>query len=159
MRELTIDAPDARRTEMAGAAFAACVRTSVRAPLTLWLTGELGSGKTTFSRGFIRALGYDGDVVSPTYTLLESYEAGGLNVLHFDLYRLGSAREFEEIGAQESLDECDICLIEWAEKVSSGLPAPDVALRFEYAGEARRIEAGAKSETGETLLFCVSRRE
>ena len=146
-------AGSAGETETVGGAFAACAA----APLTLWLRGDLGSGKTTFSRGFIQALGYRGRVKSPTYTLLESYAAGGFNVLHLDLYRLGGAHEFEALGARDHLDERSICLIEWPENAARGLPAPDATLRFLFAGEGRHIEAEAGSAAGAALLGRLGR--
>ncbi len=154
LNKLSFEANDAAHTEVVGAAFAA----QASAPLSLWLAGDLGSGKTTFSRGFIRALGYRGHVKSPTYTLLETYEAGAFNVLHFDLYRLGGAREFEALGA-DYFDECSICLIEWPENVAgnaSRLPAPDVALRFLFADAGRVIQAEARSDAGAALLENLS---
>ncbi len=140
--------PDAGRTEAVGGAFAA----AASAPLTLWLRGDLGSGKTTFSRGFIRALGYRGRVKSPTYTLLEVYQVGAFSVLHFDLYRLSGAREFEALGARDYLDECNILLIEWPENAAAGLPAPDVTLSFSFTDAGRHIRAEAGSGAGESLM-------
>lgn len=156
-RQVSFDAPDAGRTEAVGEMFAACMK----APLTLWLSGELGGGKTTFSRGFIRALGYHGRVKSPSYTLLEIYEAGGVEVLHFDLYRLSGADEFEMLGARDYLGARSVCLIEWPENAAGALPAPDAALRFLFVGRAggRRIEAEAGSQAGRDLLDAVEARE
>ena len=157
LKRFSFDAPDAGCTEAAGEAFAACTR----APLTLWLSGELGGGKTTFSRGFIRALGYRGRVKSPSYTLLEIYEAGGFEVLHFDLYRLSNAGEFETLGARDRFGDRSVCLIEWPENAAEALPAPDVTLRFLFVDGAaeRRIEAEARSETGRVLLDAVAARK
>ena len=121
-----------------------------RHPLCLWLTGSLGSGKTTFCRGFIRALGYEGRVKSPTYTLLEIYQVGTFNVLHFDLYRLSQAHEFEALGA-DYFDECNICLVEWP-KNAPRLPAPDITLQFLFSGAGRVIKAEVGSESGGALL-------
>ena len=151
MNKLSLEAPDVQHTEAFGAAFAACALPALK----LWLTGDLGSGKTTFSRGFIQALGYRGRVKSPTYTLLETYEVDTFKVLHFDLYRLGAAREFEALGA-DYFSEQDVCLIEWPEKAASELPVPDVALCFLFGGCGRRIEAEAGSAAGAKLLKDVA---
>ncbi len=160
--QFSFDAPDAGRTEAVGEAFAACTK----APLTLWLSGGLGGGKTTFSRGFIRALGCHGRVKSPSYTLLEIYEAGGVEVLHFDLYRLSGADEFEMLGARDHFGERSVCLIEWPENAADALPAPDAVLRFLFvdcavgpAGAGRRIEAEARSQAGRDLLDAVEARK
>ena len=152
MSGFRFDAPDARTTGEIGAAFAS----HATAPLVLWLMGELGSGKTAFSRGFIRSLGYDDRVTSPTYTLLEIYEVGGFNVLHLDLYRLGTPRSLLEIGLGEYFDERSVCLIEWPENVAAGVPRADVKLRFAFAGKGRGITAEAHSDTGAALLAAVS---
>ena len=152
MRDFCCDAPGARITEEVAAAFAL----HASAPLVLWLMGELGSGKTAFSRGFIHSLGYAGRVTSPTYTLLEVYEIGVFNVLHLDFYRLDKSRDLLETGIGEYLDGHSVCLIEWPENIATGVPGADVKLRFAFAGEGRRIVAEAHSDIGAALLGAVA---
>lgn len=145
------DAPGVADTGTFGSTFASCAT----APLVLWLAGDLGSGKTTFSRSFIRALGYGGRVVSPTYTLLEIYETSTFRVLHFDFYRLGGMQDFEELGARGYLDGRSICLIEWPENIEIGRPPADLRLDFDFVGRGRQIRVCAESDAGAVLLAAV----
>ena len=92
----------------------------LRAPLVIWLEGDLGTGKTAFARALIHALGYEGKVKSPTYTLLEEYRPGSLQVLHMDLYRISDPGEIEFLGLADMLDEQTILLIEWPDKGATG---------------------------------------
>ena len=107
----------------------------------IYLKGELGVGKTTVVRGLLRALGYEGKVKSPTYTIVESYEFGSRTIQHFDLYRLSDPRELLYIGAQELLAEADLTLVEWPDRGKGCLPSPDleVELAFEGTGRIARI--------------------
>ena len=95
----------------------------------VFLSGDLGAGKTTFTRHLIRALGLDTRVKSPTYTLLESYDlpesAPARTVHHFDLYRLSDPREWYSAGFEETLNEDSIVVIEWADKAQGALSKPD----------------------------------
>ena len=109
-------------------------------PFCIHLTGQIGAGKTTFARGFIRALGIKGPVKSPTFTLAETYSNGHINVNHLDLFRIDSTKELEYIGFDDYLDDQSILLIEWPESVARGLPPPDLVLRIEVDGSSRKIE-------------------
>ena len=104
------------------------------------LSGDLGMGKTTLARALIRALaGDDGlDVPSPTFTMVQPY-AGRVPVHHFDLYRLASADELEELGLREALEE-GVALVEWPERAAGALPADAVRLTLSEAGDGRDAE-------------------
>jgi tRNA threonylcarbamoyladenosine biosynthesis protein TsaE len=118
----------------------------------LYLTGELGAGKTTFARGFVRALGVQEAVPSPTYTLLELYPAGALTVVHVDLYRVRAPSELESLGLREWARTGYVWLIEWPERGGTRLPPADLTVAL-TAGEAGHdIEVGAHSARGESWL-------
>ena len=104
------------------------------------LAAPTGSGKTTLVRGILRALGHDGSVKSPTYTLLEPYEVAGREVYHFDLYRIDGGDELAFIGMDEMLDADALKLVEWPERGQEALPEPDVEIRLSLEGEGRRVE-------------------
>ena len=116
-----------------------CIADLSSPPVIIFLSGDLGTGKTTFARAFIQALGYRGKVKSPTYTLVEEYSVKGFEVFHFDFYRVTDIMEFEFIGGRDYFHENSICLIEWPERVKKTLPESDVSLHFSYAGDGRNV--------------------
>lgn len=104
------------------------------------LRGDLGSGKSTFARGALRALGARGAIKSPTYTLLESYELPAVHVVHLDLYRLSDPEELEHLGLADYHQAGCLWLIEWPEKGVGRLPAADQSFEFSITNEGHRIE-------------------
>jgi len=128
---------------------------ALQAPLVIYLQGDLGAGKTTFARALIHALGYRGRVKSPSYGLLEPYEAGGFNVLHLDLYRIESADELDYIAVRDLFDNNSILLVEWPEKGAGFLPPADLVLKFEEAEAQHFVRIAARSGAGEALLEAI----
>ena len=124
--------------------------------LTIYLHGDLGAGKTALTRAMLHALGHQGHVKSPTYTLAEPYsvEVAGqtVSVVHFDLYRMASDEEFLDAGFREYFNHQTICVIEWPEKAEKVLPAPDISITLSVAGAGRDVELLALSDQGAECL-------
>lgn len=117
------------------------------------LHGTLGAGKTTFARHLLQALGVQGRIKSPTYAVLESYEAGGLNIHHFDFYRFEDPQEFDDAGFRDVFAAEGLKLAEWPEKASGLLPVPDLRLELTpLDGDERRVTFTACTPLGRELL-------
>jgi len=121
-------------------------------PCIIYLSGELGTGKTTLVRGFLRGLGFLGKVKSPTYTLLEPYELADRSCYHCDLYRLADPRELEYLGLQDLLDDRAVLLVEWPERGEGVLPAADLMVRLDHAGASRDLRFNAVSPHGQQII-------
>ncbi|OBV37566.1 tRNA (adenosine(37)-N6)-threonylcarbamoyltransferase complex ATPase subunit type 1 TsaE [Janthinobacterium psychrotolerans] len=144
--------------EAGTAALGAALARALAPGLAIYLHGDLGAGKTALTRALLHAAGHAGHVKSPTYTLSEPYsvQLGGqaVQVIHFDLYRMGSAEEFLDAGFREDFDGHNICIIEWPEKAYPVLPAADLDIYLSVAGQGRDVELQASSELG---LSCLHR--
>ena len=141
------DVPD----EAASAGLAARFAATIETPCVIWLEGDLGAGKTLFARAFIHALGYEGYVKSPSYGLLETYRAGGVKVLHLDLYRIEDPEELEFLAMRDLFDEGTVLLVEWPDRGGKLLPPADVVLHFFEEGEGRRIRCEPRTDAGAAL--------
>ena len=130
-----VELPD----EAATAAFAARVSALAATRDIIALKGDLGAGKTTFARGFIRARGCTEEVPSPTFTLVQVYELGAAAIWHFDLYRIKSPEEAWELGIEDAFSD-GLSLIEWPERLGPLLPPHrlEIELLFGDRPEARR---------------------
>jgi len=114
----------------------------------IYLQGDLGAGKTTLARGFMRAFGYTGAVKSPTYTLVEPYEFELGNIYHFDLYRLADPEEVAYLGTDEYFSPSNLCLVEWAEKGVRWLPGADLIIDIASKGTGRQISCQSLTKKG-----------
>jgi len=118
----------------------------------IYLDGDLGTGKTTLVRGLIRALGHDGAVKSPTFTLIEPYQVDSKYIYHFDLYRLSDPEELEYMGLRDYFVPESLCLVEWPVKGGRMLPDPDLLLKLSHDGRSRDVFVSAKSDAGKNML-------
>jgi tRNA threonylcarbamoyladenosine biosynthesis protein TsaE len=138
--------------EAAMASLAAKLASLVEPPLVVYLEGDLGAGKTSFTRAFIRALGHQGSVKSPTYGLLEDYPLGHLHVVHLDLYRIEQPGELEFLGLEDLCDDRSVFMVEWPGRGEGHLPQADLVIRFRHVDDSRILEFEAVHSAAIPLL-------
>lgn len=139
---------DETKTELLGAVLSSICP----ADTTIYLTGDLGAGKTTMTRGFVRSRGYKGVVKSPTYTLVEEYQTDGVYVYHFDLYRLNDPEELEMMGIRDYFSPSSVRIVEWPSKGEGILPEADLEVNLEIVGNSRNAVIYARNEKGAAIL-------
>ena len=141
------DATDALAARLAGSQPGAAV---------VFLDGDLGAGKSSLARAWLRALGVRGAIKSPTYTLVERYPlAGGGEAVHLDLYRLSSASELDFLGLDELAAEARLWLVEWPGRGAGALPAPDLRIALAVQGAGRQARLEATSPAGAAWLAAL----
>ena len=144
--------------EAATLAFGARIAATIEPGLAIYLHGDLGSGKTTLTRGILRTLGYVGKVKSPTYTLVEPYALSRLDLYHFDLYRFRDAEEWALAGFRDYFNETSVVIVEWPEKAVGQLPPADLeidlvpAVNRDGATLGRDASIKANTERGSRCL-------
>jgi len=146
---------DEEATEALAASFSPllCGRhAGIEAGGRLHLRGDLGAGKTSFARAFLRAAGIQGRIKSPSYALLESYNLSSLHFYHFDFYRFSDPREWLDAGFRDILQENTIVLIEWPEHAGTLLPPPDLDIWIKHEDEGRTAVLTAHSDKGSLWL-------
>ncbi len=151
---VTIELADEAATVAAGEQLGRACREGA----VIFLEGDLGAGKTTLSRGVLYAFGHSDAVKSPTYTLVEPYELDGINIYHFDLYRLGEPEELEFMGIRDYFTDDSVCLVEWPSRGQGYLPVADRVVTMtvvDAVGDAlpgRRLSVAAHTQRGEALI-------
>jgi len=146
--------PDAAATRRLGAALAP----EIAPGHVLFLSGDLGSGKTTLVQGLLRALGYSGRVKSPTYSLVELYEVSRLHLYHFDFYRFNDRSEWVASGFRDYFNPASACIVEWPERAGGLLAPPDLDIRLEFSGTGRSAQLTPRSAPGRDWLAAALRR-
>lgn len=141
------DSPEAQE------ALGALLASALQGRGVVYLQGDLGAGKTTFTRGVLRGYGHQGAVKSPTYTLVEPYELGTVTVHHFDLYRLTDPEELELLGIRDYCRPDTLALVEWPDRGHPFLPPADVVITIRHGNEAATTATIAAGDPGRDLVF------
>jgi len=152
---ISLKLPDEAATEKLAASFAPLLcgqRPGIEPGGRIHLRGDLGAGKTSFARAFLRASGIQGRIKSPSYALLESYNLSSLHFYHLVFYRFSDSREWLDAGFRDILQEKAIVLIEWPEQAGALLPPPDLDIRIEHEDEGRSAVLTACSDKGSLWL-------
>jgi tRNA threonylcarbamoyladenosine biosynthesis protein TsaE len=139
---------DADATEKLGARLAQ----SMPGNSVVFLRGDLGAGKTSLARALLRALGVQGAIKSPTYTLIERYPVTDGDAVHLDLYRIAESAELEFLGLDDLGEQVRLWLIEWPERGGAALPRPDLDISLAVAGAGRNAELAGTSAKGQAWL-------
>ena len=156
MKQLDYFLADEEATIAMGTALAMVVKTKLKQGIVVFLNGDLGAGKTTLTRGFVRGMGHKGNVKSPTYTLVEPYDLADWHVYHFDLYRLSDPEELEYMGIRDYFENNCCCFIEWPEKGARLLAKADLIINMAYQDEQRIIKLQAESDHGEQVILALA---
>ncbi len=147
--------PDLTATLRLAGAIAPCMRPG----FLIYLSGELGAGKTSFTRALLGTLGHEGKVKSPTFALMEPYNLEKFELLHFDFYRLSEPEAWRDAGFEESFDGTIAVVIEWPEMAGDTLPVPDLWLHFDWmqadAGPERLVRLAAGTDRGRACLSAL----
>jgi tRNA threonylcarbamoyladenosine biosynthesis protein TsaE len=151
LKAVHLRVPDLAAAERLGARLAGVLRPGLK----IYLSGDLGSGKTTLVRALLHAAGHAGRVKSPTYTLVELYVISKLYLYHFDFYRFRDPEEWQDAGFREHFDSPAICLVEWPEKAAGLLPPADLDISIQINQSGRDITISANSESGENCLIAL----
>ncbi len=151
LAELTLRLAD----EAATGQLAAALAPAIVPGFTIFLSGDLGAGKTAFTRALLRALGHTGRVRSPTFTLAEPYNLSSFELYHFDFYRFSNKDEWRDAGFEESIGGATAAVVEWPELAGSGLPAPDLWLHL-LAGQEESSRVAHLHAHTERGLACLN---
>ncbi len=151
MKNLNYLLPDEQATIEIGAKLAHIIKQQSKG-LIVYLYGDLGAGKTTLTRGFVRAMGHTGNVKSPTYTIVEPYNLANWKIYHFDLYRLADPEELEYMGIRDYFADNCCCFIEWPEKGAGLLVKADLNINIAYSGEQRQLTLTAITAWGNEII-------
>jgi len=156
---LIIDLSDEASTLALGAQ----VARELQPGITVYLSGDLGAGKTTLVRGLIHSLKYQGRVKSPTYALVELYVVSKLNLYHFDFYRFRDPEEWHEAGFRDLFNQSNVCLVEWPEKANDLLPPPDLHIMLSVQQTAnqdsRQANLSATTAHGLAIIRTLRSRQ
>ena len=155
---LTLTLPDETATDELARQFVPLVTgaTGLAPGGRIHLHGDLGAGKTAFTRALLRGCGIQGRIKSPSYALLESYKVSNLYFYHFDFYRFNDSREWLDAGFRDLLRDDAVVLIEWPERAGGLLPPPDMQVSLVYADPGREVTLTAFTARGQTWLNAIA---
>lgn len=151
MNSRVVELADADATDALGRALASTLPPRA----VVHLRGDLGAGKSTLARALLRALGVQGGIRSPTYTLVERYPVPGGEAAHLDLYRIADPEELAYLGLDELAGSARLWLVEWPERAQGGLPPPDLSIELGMHGSGRLARLRPHGAVGEAWLGAV----